>query len=250
MTQEHAQATPSKTLTPPAEGSAVRGALYIAAASLVSYGIGWAMGLTDDLGVVSDRLALLGLIVLMFAIVFGFQYIVVSRPPQRPEQSRARDAVASDLNAAVARRLPEMHAEAAKDGFTVPSFLASFVHPREEAYTYMVPIAAFAATWAFLGARDGTSEFIATSAQVIPVLILALAIEGTVFRLRGDRTQEWTALSCLLLALMATGEVVAVNALMDGVPRGADVSMAAIVAGLAAVTTVAVFGHGNADSQR
>jgi len=108
----------------------------------------------------------------------------------------------------------------------------------------MVPIAAFAFTWALLGARDGTLEFLNTCSQIIPVLILALALEGNIFRLRGNRHDEWTLLSFLLLALMATGEIVCVNALLDAEPRGADVGMAAVVAGLVAVVTVAVFGHG------
>jgi hypothetical protein len=222
----------------------LRGWAVIAALSWLGYELGAAVGLMDELSASSDRFGLLGWIVLMLIIVFGFQYLRFSRPARG--RTTWLDALARDFNAAVAQRLEAMEEAARKKGMTVPTFVQAFIHPRDQALTYMIPIAAFAVTWAMLGARDGTMDFLTTSSQVIPVLLLALALEGHIFRLRGNRREEWTLLSFLLLALLSTGEIVSVMALLDATARGADVAMAAIVAGLVAVITVAVIGHGEA----
>ena len=248
MTQEEPPIAPdAEALEPqpapsPSPGSTLRGFAIIALLGLAGYAAGRGVGPMDDLATVGDRFALLGLFVLLLVITFGVQYLAFSRSPGR--RPGWLDMLARDLNAAVAQRLEPMREAARQQGLTIPRFVGAFFYPRDQALTYMLPIAAFAVTWASLGARDGTSDFLDTSSQVIPVLMLALAVEGNIFRLRRDRKEEWMLLSSILLVLMGIGEIVSVAALMDATARGADWAMAAIVAGLSAVTTVALFGHG------
>lgn len=106
------------------------------------------------------------------------------------------------------------------------------------------PLLAFALTLLLTNEHAATLDFYSTAAQIIPVLVLVLAIEARAFHLvtmpgAGPR------MSVLLeFSVMALGEFYALQPLRTGdVQDGhANWVMAAIVAGVVGVATVALLG--------
>ena len=138
-------------------------------------------------------------------------------------------------------------------------------------------LVAYSVTFVVTSSSRVTSEFYAAASQIIPVLLLVLAVEAEVFRWRmagssllrtpeARRTDERSAeeaveavidaavetadaltrqlTALLLLTALLVGEVVALIPLLTGDPASASARpvMAAIVAGLCGVAYVAITG--------
>jgi hypothetical protein len=118
-----------------------------------------------------------------------------------------------------------------------------------EGLRILVPIAAFSIVGAMIGARKGTLQFDEIGAQLIVVLLLALALEARFFRIRGDE-ERFDALGTLfVMALLAVGELYAMSGVLGGEPRHAEMVGGAIAAGFAAVAVSAVLGPTRAEAK-
>jgi hypothetical protein len=111
-----------------------------------------------------------------------------------------------------------------------------------EGLRLLVPIVAFGVTGAVIGSRRGTLAFDQIGAQLIVVLVLALALEARFFRVRGTDERTDVMASLLVIALLATGEAYAMAAVLDGRAGHADMVGGAIAAGFAGVGVSAVLG--------
>ena len=94
-------------------------------------------------------------------------------------------------------------------------------------------IAAIAFGTAMGSKRTGSIEFDSVAAQVIPVLALALALQGRTFDIRVVRGPSDLYLMILTFAFLADGEFSALRSLYSSNPANADVIAAAITAGFA-----------------
>jgi len=111
-----------------------------------------------------------------------------------------------------------------------------------ESLGVIIPVAAFIITCALIGSQDGTIAFHEIGAQLIVVLLLALALEARFFGVR-DRTERFDLLVPLyVMALLAVGEFYALRSLLSEEPRGAEMVGGAIAAGFAAVAVSALLG--------
>jgi hypothetical protein len=92
--------------------------------------------------------------------------------------------------------------------------------------------------------------FIQLCAQVIPVLLLALAVQSRVFRVRRYHRAGQGMLSSILLVIMAAGEALALATVYSGQVRApfAGFIPAALGAGLAAVAVNAIWGDTSRDT--
>lgn len=111
-----------------------------------------------------------------------------------------------------------------------------------EALRLLVPIVVFAITGALIGSQKGTLAFDQIGAQLIVVLLLALALEARFFRVRGTDERVDAMASLLVMALLAAGEAYAMGAVLSGKPGHAEMVGGAIAAGFAAVAVSAVLG--------
>jgi hypothetical protein len=109
-----------------------------------------------------------------------------------------------------------------------------------DALRLLVPIVAFFLVGTFIGSRKGTLAFDEVGAQLIIVLLLALALEARFFRIGVDRFDAMVSL--LVIALLAAGELYALQGVLDRAPEHAEMIGGAIAAGFAAVAVSAVLG--------
>lgn len=107
-----------------------------------------------------------------------------------------------------------------------------------------LPIAAFEVVSQFVGESSGSLHFDEIAAQVIPVFLLALAIEARFFRL--NLIAEPLDLGAMLftLLLLGSGEFYAMQAIANEQPEHADLIGGAVAAGFVAVSIVALVGPG------
>ena len=113
-----------------------------------------------------------------------------------------------------------------------------------DVFAWMIPLIGFAVTLVVVGGEaTGNQKFHEVSAQVIPTLILALAIEARLFD-RPSATEQAaagiTALTTLLL--LCFGEFQALQSVFRDSPTDAEMAAGAITAGLLGVLVVAVLG--------
>jgi hypothetical protein len=85
------------------------------------------------------------------------------------------------------------------------------------------------------GNRAGTIGFHSAAAQVIPVLVLAIALQGRTFDIRVVRRTSDLYLMILTFAALADGEYYALKSLYAHKPTNADLVAAAITAGFGAL---------------
>lgn len=111
-----------------------------------------------------------------------------------------------------------------------------------ETLRVIVPILAFSVAGAAIGARPGTIQFDEVGAQLIVVLLLALAVEARFFRVSGDEERLDALASFFVMTLLAVGEFYALSGLLSGEPRHAEMIAGAIAAGFAAVAVSAMLG--------
>jgi hypothetical protein len=97
----------------------------------------------------------------------------------------------------------------------------------------------------------GALEFYSASATIIPILLLALAIEGRVFQVQrlGDRP-ELVGIALMTLALLGFGEYHALKSLFTGEPGGASSVGGAIAAGFIGIAALAVSGSKTSTDDR
>ena len=102
----------------------------------------------------------------------------------------------------------------------------------------VLPIVSFVATLVVLEDGDGSIPFHSTAGEIIPVLLLAIAIEAKGFARRRLRTgtQLGAALSTMLLLAYGGGE--ALQSLWKNEAHDGDVVGAALVAGFVGVLVV------------
>lgn len=111
-----------------------------------------------------------------------------------------------------------------------------------EALRLLVPIVVFAITGALIGSQKGTLAFDQIGAQLIVVLLLALALEARFFRVRGTDERVDVMASLFVMALLAAGEAYAMGAVLSGKPDHAEMVGGAIAGGFAAVAVSAMLG--------
>lgn len=104
------------------------------------------------------------------------------------------------------------------------------------------PIAAFSLTTLLMGKTAGTVRFDEIAAQVIIVLLLALAIDARFFRLRAGRDRLDVAAILYTMLLLAVGEFYAFKGLLTSHPGRAETIAGAIAAGFIAVAITAMTG--------
>lgn len=104
----------------------------------------------------------------------------------------------------------------------------------------VLPISVFAFTTLLMGKTTGTVRFDEVGAQVIIVLLLALAIDARFFRLHAGRDKFDVAVILYTVLLLATGEFYALKGLLTSHPVRAEMIGGAIAAGFTAVAVTAM----------
>jgi hypothetical protein len=105
-----------------------------------------------------------------------------------------------------------------------------------------LPIAAFGLTALLMGKTAGTTSFDEVGAQVIIVLLLALAVDARFFRLRVGRDRLDVVAILYAVLLLAVGEYYALQGLLTSDPARAETIAGAIAAGFTAVEITAMTG--------
>ena len=117
-----------------------------------------------------------------------------------------------------------------------------------------MPILAFAMILAVTWTAIPSLDFMRLCAQVIPVLLLALAVQARVFHVRLYHQAGLGMLNALLLVIIAGGEGIALGTMYSGTVRAPFAGMvpAALGAGLVAVSVNAIWHgpSGSANSQK
>ena len=113
----------------------------------------------------------------------------------------------------------------------------------------ILPIVAFSLTSLLMGKTTGTVRFDEIAAQVIVVLVLALAIDARFFRLRADRDRLDVVAILYTMLLLAIGELYALKGLLASNPAHAEMIAGAIAAGFTAVAVTAMTGIESADGE-
>jgi hypothetical protein len=103
-----------------------------------------------------------------------------------------------------------------------------------------LPILAYLVTVAWIGSTGATVRFDEIGAQVIAVLVLALAIDVRFFRLTGDRDRLEVMSTCFVMILLAIGELYALRGVFTGAPAHGEIVAAAIAVGFTAVAVSAL----------
>jgi uncharacterized membrane protein YhdT len=93
-----------------------------------------------------------------------------------------------------------------------------------------------------VGRANGTIQFYEVSAQLIPLLVLALIYQSNAFSLRRIRNIDDLSGLMVSLGALATGEVVALRAIFTGKPSGAPFVAGAIGMALAGILIFALIG--------
>lgn len=107
-----------------------------------------------------------------------------------------------------------------------------------------LPVFAFLITTTLMGETIGTRAFHEVGAQVLIVLLLALAIDARFFRLSARRDRLDVAAICFTMTLLAVGEFYALRGLLSAAPAHAEIIAGAIAAGFSAVAVTAMAGAG------
>jgi hypothetical protein len=105
----------------------------------------------------------------------------------------------------------------------------------------VLPVVAFA-IFDVITPSTGSKAFREVGAQVIVVLLLALAIDTRFFRLRSDRDRLDLAATVFTLILLGSGEFYALLGLFTGHPHHDEVIAGAVAAGFVAVAVSAFMG--------
>lgn len=105
-----------------------------------------------------------------------------------------------------------------------------------------LPVLAYAVILVLMGSTPGTTKFDEIAAQVIVVLLLALAVDARFFRLQAKRARLDTAGIVLTMMLLAVGEYCALRGLLTEDPTHAEIAAGAIAAGFTAVAISALAG--------
>lgn len=108
-----------------------------------------------------------------------------------------------------------------------------------------LPLGAFVVTLLLvssLGSREGSATFHEAGAQIIPILLLALALEGRTFQVARFRDPTELFAAFIVLGFLAVGEYCALRAVYSGQPASGDVVAAAIAAGFVGVAVLALSG--------
>jgi hypothetical protein len=109
---------------------------------------------------------------------------------------------------------------------------------------FALPLFAYLLIWTFVGSSPGTPTFHEIAAQIIVILLLALAIDARFFRLRNSRDRMDKAGILFTMSVLAIGEFFALHSVGTGHPKYAGVVAGAIAAGFVAVATSAFVGPG------
>jgi hypothetical protein len=105
----------------------------------------------------------------------------------------------------------------------------------------VLPLVAFS-IFAAMTPSIGSRAFREVGAQIIVVLLLALAIDTRFFRLRSDRDRFDLAVTIFTLILLGSGEFYALQGLFTGHPHHDEMVAGAIAAGFVAVAVSALMG--------
>jgi uncharacterized membrane protein YhhN len=111
-----------------------------------------------------------------------------------------------------------------------------------ESLGVVVPLVTYLAVTALMGPTAGTSRFSEIGAQVIVVLLLALAVDARFFRLRPERDRLEVGAVLFTMLLLATGEFYALKSLLSDSPSHSEVVAGAIAAGFAGVAVTSITG--------
>lgn len=103
-----------------------------------------------------------------------------------------------------------------------------------------LPILAYLVTVAWIGSTRATVRFDEIGAQVIAVLVLALAIDVRFFRLTADRDRLEVMSTCFVMILLAIGELYALRGVFTGAPEHGEIVAASIAVGFTAVAVSAL----------
>jgi hypothetical protein len=101
---------------------------------------------------------------------------------------------------------------------------------------------AFALVIQFAGEPHASLSFDEVAAQVIPVLLLALALEARFFRLHRIREPLDLAAALFTMLVLGCGEFYALQGIADNRPEHAGLIGGAIAAGFVAVAVAALTG--------
>jgi hypothetical protein len=104
------------------------------------------------------------------------------------------------------------------------------------------PVIVFTLTSALMGETAGTLGFDEIAAQVLIVLLLALALDARYFRLRAGRDRLDVVGVLFTMLLLALGEYYALRGLLTKEPKSAEMIAGAIAAGFTAVAVTALSG--------
>jgi drug/metabolite transporter superfamily protein YnfA len=105
-----------------------------------------------------------------------------------------------------------------------------------------LPVIVFSLVAVLMGPTPGTTKFDEIGAQVIVVLLLALAVDARFFRLQVERDRLDTVAVCFTMIVLAVGEYNALRGLLTGHPRHSEIVAGAIAAGFVAVAITALAG--------
>jgi hypothetical protein len=105
-----------------------------------------------------------------------------------------------------------------------------------------LPIVAFVFITTWIGTAAGTLQFDEIGAQVIAVLLLALAVDARFFWLRTDWDRLDVIGTCLIMVILAAGEYYALKGLFIEEPRHGEMVAGAIAAGFIGVAITALAG--------
>lgn len=121
--------------------------------------------------------------------------------------------------------------------------LVQFLREGEESQSVRYPplntiLIAFIVTWVVIGPIDGSLRFHEIAAQLIPALTIALAFEAR--RIKAHEL-AWSERVMAILAFLALGggEAAALASVLTDQPRFADLALASIAGGFAAVAEIA-----------
>jgi hypothetical protein len=103
-----------------------------------------------------------------------------------------------------------------------------------------LPILAYLVTVSWIGSAKATVRFDEIGAQVIAVLVLALAIDERFFRLAAGRDRLEVMSTCFVLILLAVGELYALHGVFTGVPEHGEIVAASIAVGFTALVVSAL----------
>ncbi len=104
------------------------------------------------------------------------------------------------------------------------------------------PVLAFTILSTVMGKTAGTLSFDEVSAQVLIVLLLALAVDARFFRLRSGQDRLDVIVVLYTMLLLAVGEFLALRGLLTSHPARAEMIAGAIAAGFTAVAIAALTG--------